>query len=73
MGQELLTRQEAARFLRLSVSQLDTLSRDGELLRVKLGKPGAARARVLYRRGDLLAFVDAHVEEQIPGRTQGQQ
>ena len=58
---ELMTRHEAAEFLRFSVSQLDNLARAGDIVRVKFGE--GPRARVLYRRSDVIAFVDAHVEE----------
>ncbi len=60
MDSPLLTRQEAADFLRLSVSQLDTLARRGEIRRVKFGE--GPRARVLYRREDLETYVDAHIQ-----------
>ena len=56
---ELLTRQEAAAYLRLSVSQVDNLSRRGEIKRCKFGQ--GPRARVLYRLADLQEYVDAHV------------
>lgn len=60
MKQELLTRHEAAQFLRLSVSQLDNIARRGEIKRAKFGK--GPRARVLYRLDDLRTYVNAHVD-----------
>lgn len=60
MDSPLLTRQEAADFLRLSVSQLDSLARRGEIRRVKFGE--GPRARVLYRQEDLEAYVIAHLQ-----------
>ncbi len=60
MSQELFTRHEAAEFLRLSVPQLDNVARRGEIQRVKFGQ--GPRARVLYRRQDLMAYVDANLE-----------
>jgi len=55
----LYTRIEAAKYLRLSVPQLDNLARRGEISRVKMGQ--GPRARVVYRQQDLDVFVDAHV------------
>ena len=60
MTHDYLTRIEAADYLRLSVSQVDTLAREGKLQRAKFGE--RPRARVLYRRGDLDAYFDAHIE-----------
>jgi len=56
---ELMTRKEAARYLRLSVRKLDLLAAKGEIRRVKLGD--GKRARVLFRRRDLDAFVEANL------------
>jgi len=56
---ELLTRKEAARYLRLSVRKLDLLSAEGKIRRVKLGE--GKRARVLFRREDLEAFIEANL------------
>jgi len=56
---ELLTRKEAARYLRLSVRKLDLLSAKGKIRRVKLGE--GKRARVLFRREDLEAFIEANL------------
>jgi hypothetical protein len=60
MEREYLTRLEAADYLRLSVSQLDNLAREGKVQRAKFGE--GPRARVLYRKRDLDAFFDKHVE-----------
>ena len=49
----LLTRIEAARYLRLSARKLDQLAASRELMRVKLG------ASVRYDRADLDAFIAA--------------
>ncbi len=54
----LLTREEAAQYLRLSVSQLDKIARSGLLKRIKFGE--GPRARVLYCADDLNHFIDAH-------------
>ena len=51
---ELLTRAEAVKFLRLSNTALWRLTRDGELTVIKRG------AYVRYRKSDLLAFLDRH-------------
>jgi len=58
---ELLTRQEAATYLRLSLRKLDALSTNGELRRVKLGE--GQRARVLFRKEDLEAFIQANLSD----------
>ena len=57
----LFTRSEAAEFLRICVSQLDAVTKRADLPRVKFGGEGRARARVMYRRQDLLNYIDAHV------------
>ncbi|WP_367872341.1 helix-turn-helix domain-containing protein [Luteolibacter sp. Populi] len=49
----LLTRQQAARFLSVSVRTLDGLIRTGHLPQVKMGKS------VRFRHSTLEAFVDA--------------
>ena len=56
---QIMTRAEAARYLRLSVRKLDYLAESGELRYVKLGK--GKRARVLYRRKDLDEFIEANL------------
>jgi len=56
---ELLTRQEAATYLRLSLRKLDALSATGDVRRVKLGE--GKRARVLFRKEDLETFVRANL------------
>ncbi len=58
---DLLTRKEAAAYLRLSLRKLDALSSVGELRRVKLGE--AQRARVLFRMEDLEAFIQANLSD----------
>ena len=55
----LLTRKEAARFLRISLRKLDALASQGRLRFSKLG-PGK-RARVVYRQEDLDEFVRQHL------------
>ena len=60
MAHDYLTRHEAADYLRISVSQVDTLAREGKIQRAKFGD--GPRARVLYRRSDLDAYFDAHIE-----------
>jgi len=57
-AQSLLTRYEAATFLRISVSQLDSEARKGRIARVKLGEGG--RARVLYKECDLLEYINSY-------------
>jgi len=52
----LLATKEAASFLRLSVNGLRNLVEKGEIVRVKLGH------RVLYRRDDLLEYIDKCTE-----------
>ena len=56
----LLTRPEAARYLRVSVSHLDRLVRRGDLSAVKYGRRGSRRARVLFERVNLDAFIAGH-------------
>jgi len=55
---ELLTRKEAATYLRLSLRKLDALSASGNLRRVKFGE--GQRARVLFRKKDLDTFIEVH-------------
>jgi excisionase family DNA binding protein len=50
---ELLTISEAALVLRISASMVRKITADGRLPCVQIG------ARTLYRRSDLVAFVDA--------------
>jgi len=54
---ELLTRKEAADYLRLSLRKLDALAASGEIRRAKFGE--GQRARVLFRRQDLDDFITA--------------
>jgi excisionase family DNA binding protein len=56
----LFTREEAAEFLRLSVPQLDNLAREHKITRIKIGE--GPPSRVLYRKRDLDAFVEANIE-----------
>ena len=56
---DVLTRAEAARYLRLSLRKLDSLAARGEIRRIKLGD--GRRARVLFRRNDLDAFLNEHL------------
>lgn len=60
---QLVTRKEAARYLRLSLRKLDDLASTGEIRRLKLGK--GKRARVMFRLEDLDAFVEAHLSADI--------
>jgi len=55
---DLLEREQAADYLHICVDQLDALARKGKITRIKLG---SGRARVLYRRRDLDAYLDRHV------------
>jgi excisionase family DNA binding protein len=48
----LLSRVEAAQFLRISIPMLDLLKARGELSSVKIGR------RVLFDSQDLLAFIE---------------
>lgn len=49
---ELLTEREAAKFLRLAPISLWRLRRKGELPHVRLA------SKLLYRRADLIAFIE---------------
>jgi len=51
MDGELLTREETAKYLRLSVSQVDYLTRSKQLQHIRIGR------RVLFNRADLAAFL----------------
>lgn len=53
-GDRLFTRKEAADYLRVSVRWLEGCA---EIPRVNLGRPGAKRATIRYRRTDL----DTHI------------
>ena len=55
MEDELLTRREAARLLRISTITLYRLTRDGELSVIRRGTHYTR-----YRKSDLLAFLDRH-------------
>ena len=54
------SREEAAQYLGISVPQVGVLAARGELARVKMGEGG--RSRVVYRRADLDAFINARVQ-----------
>ncbi len=54
MEDELLTRAEAVKFLRVSNTALWRLTKAGELTVIKRG------AYVRYRKSDLIAFLDRH-------------
>jgi len=51
-----LTRKEAAAYLRISVRTLDHLAHEGDIPYSKLGN--GPRARVLYQRRDLDAYLE---------------
>lgn len=55
---ELLTTQEAADFLRLSVPTLERMRASGSGCRYRKLGPGK-RARVVYARADLVAWLEA--------------
>ena len=61
---ELLTRKEAAEYLRLSLRKLDALAAADQIRRVKLGE--GKRGRVLFRRTDLDAYVQDNLS--VDGR-----
>ena len=52
---ELLTRKEAALFLKISLRKLDSLAADGEIPYSKMGQ--GLRSRVVYEKQDLENFV----------------
>ena len=55
MEDELLTRAEAVKFLRVSNTVLWRLTKAGELTVIKRG-----RGYVRYRKSDLIAFLNKH-------------
>lgn len=55
---EYFDREDAARYICLSVAKLDKLAAAGDIKRAKLGE--GQSATVLYRRKDLDAFVAQH-------------
>lgn len=57
MEDELLTREEAAKFLKIATVTLYRFTRDGELTVIKRG------AYVRYRKSALIAFLDRHTIE----------
>lgn len=54
------SREEAAQYLGISVPQIGLLAARGEIARVKMGEGG--RSRVVYRRADLDAYINARVQ-----------
>ena len=62
----LYSREEAAQYLGISVPQLDIIVGRGEVARIKMGDSG--RARVLFRRMDLDAYVENCVRHADPRR-----
>jgi excisionase family DNA binding protein len=53
---KLLTRKEAAEFLRISLRKLDELASEGEIPYSKMGK--GIRSRVVFKLQDLENYVD---------------
>lgn len=72
---ELLTRKEAAQFLRISLRKLDSLASSGELPYSKIGS--GLRSRVVYDKTDLEQYVrrqridPASYPLSLGGRTRG--
>ena len=58
---EYFTREEAARYLRMSVRKIDSLAAAGEVRRAKLGE--GDRSGVLFRRRELDEFVESCLED----------
>ena len=56
---EIMSRAEAAEYLRISIRKLDYLAEAGELKLIKLGE--GKRSRVLYRRKDIDEFVESNI------------
>jgi len=56
---EIMSRAEAAEYLRISIRKLDYLAESGELKLIKLGE--GKRSRVLYRRKDIDDFVESNL------------
>lgn len=56
LDEQLLTREEAAEHLRISVRTLDDMEETGEIQAVRI------RGRVLYHRETLDAFIHRHIE-----------
>jgi excisionase family DNA binding protein len=54
------TREEAAEYLRMSVARLDKLAARGDIRRARLGD--GVKPSVLFRKRDLDAFVESHLE-----------
>jgi len=55
-GAGILTRREAAQYMRLSVRTLDKLGQRGDIPYSKLGN--GIRSRVVYQRRDLDAYIE---------------
>ena len=58
---DVLTRQEAANYLRISLRKLDYLSHSGQIPYVKMGPRKVKGVRVLFRKRDLDAYVEKHL------------
>jgi excisionase family DNA binding protein len=56
---EIMSRAEAADYLRISIRKLDYLAEAGDLKFIKLGE--GKRSRVLYRCRDLRDFLEANL------------
>lgn len=56
---EIMSRAEAAEYLRISIRKLDYLAEAGELKFIKLGE--GKRSRVLYRRKDINEFIESNL------------
>ena len=56
---EIMSRAEAAEYLRISIRKLDYLADAGELKLIKLGE--GKRSRVLYRRKDIDEFITSNL------------
>lgn len=56
---EIMSRAEAADYLRISIRKLDYLAESGEIKLIKLGE--GKRSRVLYRRKDLNEFLESNL------------
>ena len=62
---ELLTRHEVAKMLRVSLAQLYRWTRDGEITFVKLGTRS-----MRYRRSDIDDFIERHLRHRKPDETE---
>ncbi len=57
----LLTRLEAAKYLRIGPTTLNSITMAGKLARVKFGENPLGRNPVLYRKQDLDKYISDHV------------